>query len=296
MTERESFARYVERMAARGFRPSKRWGQNFLLDPTLQRLLAQELAPTRADLVLEVGAGLGFLTRELAALAGAVVAVEIDRKLVELLREELTSWPDASRVELVHADVLGAGDELAPPVADALQRRQQAGDLLIGANLPYAISGPFVARLPVQPRVPERAVLLVQLDFAERMQARSGRDASALSLLLQLGYDVELLRRVGRDVFRPRPRVDSAILRLRRRADASLWTLDVATRRAFAAFLRASFASRRKQVGASWARWQQDAGRLLPDAARAVATQRPDEIAAEEYLNLWRGSRAMGEG
>jgi 16S rRNA (adenine1518-N6/adenine1519-N6)-dimethyltransferase len=286
---REPFAQYLERLEALGFKPSRSRGQNFLLDPTLHRFIADALAPGPSDLVLEIGAGLGFLTRELAPRAGHVVTVEIDPRLCALLRDEIARWPEHARVELLAVDVLGPGDTLAPEVLAAVAARR--GAFLLGANLPYAISGPLLGRLPLQPDVPDRAVLLVQHEFAERLLPRDRRADGALAVQTQLGFDVELLRRVGREVFRPRPRVDSAILRLVRRADAEYWRLAPAARKEFQAFLRASFAARRKQVGGAWQRWAKERGVELPEPAREWLRARPDEVAGERYLEVWRGLR-----
>src|SRR5690606_34306023 len=117
---RAPFQRYRELMAAHGFRPSRRLGQNFLLDPSLHRAIADAVEVGAEDFVLEVGPGLGFLTRELLARADRVLAVEIDPRLAAILRGELATLRGGERVELIEGDVLGEGGELAPAVATAL--------------------------------------------------------------------------------------------------------------------------------------------------------------------------------
>ena len=112
---RSPFGRYRDLLRARGFRPSRRLGQNFLLDPSLHRALADAAAVEAGDLVLEIGAGLGFLTRELARRRARVVAVEVDPRLHGILAEELPAFPDAGRgVRLCLGDALDSSHRGKP--------------------------------------------------------------------------------------------------------------------------------------------------------------------------------------
>ncbi|MCC6670816.1 MAG: ribosomal RNA small subunit methyltransferase A [Planctomycetes bacterium] len=287
--EREPFRSWLERMAAAGFHPSRERGQNFLLDPTLHRAIAAAVGAGPGDVVLEVGAGLGFLTRELAATGARVVAVELDPRLHALLAEDLRAWPGAAatRVELVHADVLAGEDErFHPAVLAALAGARAAaagGRFLLAANLPYSISGPFLARLALLDDPPATAVLLVQRELGDRLRAAPGsRTYGALSALVASVYDVEMERKVGREVFRPRPKVDSALLRLRRRADAEFAQLPRTERLAFAAFVRGLFAGRRKML-------RSILGERCPaDLEPALLAARPEVLTAAELLALFR--------
>lgn len=246
MTARDPFATLRARMDALGFRPSSVLGQNFLLDPSLHRFLADQAAPTAADTVVEIGVGLGFLTRELAARAGRVVAVEIDGRLLQLAREDLAA---ASTVEWVHGDALaGPGRSLHPAIAAAAPAAV-GGRVLLVANLPYAVSGPLLAEVCALPQLPARCVLLVQKELAQRVAAPAGApDYGGLGALLQALFVPRLLRDVSPQVFRPRPKVVSAVLELALRPAGPLAARSASDRRSFAVFVRQLFQQRRKAL------------------------------------------------
>ena len=283
---RDSFASYRERLDDLGFTPSRRLGQNFLLDPSLHRVLVETVDPRPADLVLEVGAGLGFLTRELAGCC-SVVAVEVDDRLYGVLAAERGSYPGGGEtVELVHADVL-VRSRINPVVLEALARvrsaQPQGGRFMVVANLPYAIAGPLMAELALLPDPPGEIAVLIQLELAQRITAMPGtREYGSLAVQLQLGYRPRFLRRVGAQVFRPRPRVDSAMVHLESREDGCLHR-SVKERRAMASFWRHLFASRRKKLRNA----KVLQGRLGVPGANEVLERRPDSVAPADLLALW---------
>jgi len=283
VTPRAPLARYRELLAAVGFRPSRRRGQNFLLQAGLHRVLVDALAPEPPDLVLEVGAGLGFLTRELAERC-QVLAVEVDGRLFELLGREVAG---NRNVRLLHGDVL-SGSRLSPAVTAALEelRGRCPGRLLVAANLPYVISGPLLAAVVTMPSPPSAMALLVQLEFAQRLGAAPGtKQYGSLSALAQSGYEVRLLRRVTADAFWPRPRVDSAMVRLSELPEkTSILSLPARERLELAQFLRQVFSARRKKLRN--ARILQHRG--LAAAAGGLLEQRPDAVPPPELLHLWR--------
>lgn len=283
MSSRATFAELRAWMDRVGFRPSRRLGQNFLLDPSLHRVIVDTARIGKGDFVLEVGAGLGLLTEELVDRAGHVLGVEIDSRLCSILRERADGFAGASdRLLIVEGDVL-AGDSLHPAVLAALADRAPERFVVV-ANLPYAISGPFLARLPLLPRPPDAMALLVQLDLARRLHGPGEGSDGALAALLQAGYRLEIARKVGREVFRPRPRVDSALLHATRREGARFWQLQPPARAALAGFLRRLFRTRRKQLGTILG----DAGRRLPAPASAWLRRRPEELSGEELMTLWQ--------
>lgn len=206
-----------------------RLGQNFLADQNLLDAIVRDAEVAADDVVLEVGAGEGVLTARLAAAARQVHAIEIDRGLAGALEEVAAGprvqlhWGDAMKIDL------GA---LEPPPT------------LVVANLPYSIATPLILRtVELLPSVTSWTVM-VQREIADRLRAGPGsRTYGAPSVLLQLACEVRLIRTVDRAVFRPRPRVDSAILRLRRIGPAA----DPGTR----ALVRAAFAHRRKSLARS---------------------------------------------
>ena len=180
-----------------GIRPRKRLSQTFLID---ERVLAREVehARVRGKEVLEIGAGTGNLTERLA-LSGArgVIAIEKDARLIGTLKERLRAHPN---VVIVHADFL--------------EYEIEKTDVII-SNVPYSISSPLTFKLTGIEF--ERAILCYQKEFAERMVARPGTsDYSRLSVMAQLCFDVRLLEVVPRGAFHPIPKVDSAIVELKK--------------------------------------------------------------------------------
>lgn len=206
-----------------------RLGQNFLADPNLLDAIVRDAGLAAEDVVLEVGAGEGVLTERLAAVAAHVHAIEIDRRLAPALarvaaRPNVTlRWGDAMRVDLA-----------------ALRPAPTA----FVANLPYAVATPVLLRTVEELPSLRSWTAMVQREIADRLRAApGGRAYGTASVLIQLACDVELLRRVDPAVFTPRPRVESAVLWLRRTGPGA----DRATR----ALARAAFAHRRKSLARS---------------------------------------------
>ncbi|MCC7397111.1 MAG: ribosomal RNA small subunit methyltransferase A [Planctomycetes bacterium] len=288
MSSREAFSNYLARMAAIGFRPSSALGQNFLLDPTLHAWIAEQAGPTPADTVVEIGVGLGFLTRELAARAGRVLGIEIDARLLQLTRADLAGH---GNIEWVEADALsGPGRTLLPVVADAARAAAaRGGRLLVVANLPYSVSGPLLAELCALDPLPARAVVLVQKEMASRVAAASGSaDFGALSVQVQAAFVARLLRDVPPDVFRPRPKVVSALLQLDRRPPGALLLSTGDERRRFGVFVRELFRQRRKVLRHTLPAAAAAAGVVPPNLAAEVLAQRAEQLDAGVLLEWWR--------
>ncbi len=296
MAERDPFSTFRVRMDALGFQPSSVLGQNFLLDPSLHQWIAARAAPTAADTVVEIGVGLGFLTRELAARAGRVVAVEIDGRLLQLAQEELAA---VTNVQWVHADALsGPGRSLHPAIGEAALAVAAAGAgarCLVVANLPYSVSGPLLAELVALPALPAHGVLLVQKEMAQRLAARVGEpEYGSLSALVQSVFTVRALRDVPPQVFRPRPKVMSAILELVRRDDAVLATATAVERRAFAVFVRQLFQQRRKVLRTTLPVAAAAAGRVAPELPADVLSARAETMGPEPLVALFQQCRPDG--
>ncbi|MFI5242475.1 MAG: 16S rRNA (adenine(1518)-N(6)/adenine(1519)-N(6))-dimethyltransferase RsmA, partial [Gemmatimonadales bacterium] len=182
----------------------KSLGQHFLTDPRILARIADAVALAPDETVVEIGPGRGSLTDALLARAARVVAVEVDRKLAELLREKYASEP---RITIVEADVLEVNlGELA------------GGPYALAGNVPYYITTPILFQALRPPRA-SRSVFLVQREVAARMAAPPGADDyGALSVNIQALADVELLFRIPSGAFNPPPRVDSAVVRVTPRA------------------------------------------------------------------------------
>ncbi|MGE0144092.1 MAG: 16S rRNA (adenine(1518)-N(6)/adenine(1519)-N(6))-dimethyltransferase RsmA [Planctomycetota bacterium] len=295
--DRDSFAEYRDRLEAMGFRPKRRFGQNFLLDPSLHAVIASAANIGGEDRAIEIGGGLGFLTRELAVRAAEVLVAEIDPLLARVLRED---FADRRNVQVVEGDALGSDDRLGPSLEVALEEaeRRCSRRTVVAANLPYATSGPLLAALAVRRASPPIAGmgLLVQLEFARRLVAAPrSEDYGGLTVLAQAYFEVRLLRTVGREVFRPRPNVDSAIVELRSRPIGG--SAAAAHRPEFARFVRQLFTGRRKvlrhaldTVEPGW--------RELVEQPDRVGSCRAEELGHEEVQDLFarlaprRGSMA----
>jgi 16S rRNA (adenine1518-N6/adenine1519-N6)-dimethyltransferase len=214
----------------RAGRRERRLGQNFLADPNLLEAIVREAALEPADVVLEVGAGGGALSERLAPAVSCLHLVEIDERLrpeLEPLAEEAGNvnlvWGDAMRIDL--------GALLPLP-----------GKLV--ANLPYSIATPLLLRSIADLPSLDGWLVMVQREIAERLRASPGsRDYGSPSVLVQLACEVTLLRTVDPAVFTPRPRVESALLRLRRRGPAAP--------EAVRDLVRDGFAHRRKSLARS---------------------------------------------
>jgi len=214
-----------------GLVPRKRLGQHFLVDEGARERIvaAAELTPDEA--VLEVGAGLGTLTRALAAAAGYVVAVEVDPRLVAVLAQELS---DIANVRIVEGDILA----LDPAML------MEGRPYKVVANLPYGITAVVLRHLLEARLPPERMVITVQREVAERIVAREGR-MSLLAVSVHFYGKPQILFRLKPGAFYPRPEVESAVVRIDRHAHPPVSVRDPA---GFFRVVRAGFCQPRKQL------------------------------------------------
>jgi len=292
VTGRDPFAAFRARMDGLGFRPSSVLGQNFLLDPSLHRWLAAAAGAGQGDTLVEIGAGLGFLTRELAAVAGAVFAVEIDARLLQLAQADLAGQ---ANITWLHADALGGrGRTLHPELAAAMAAElRPGGRLLVVANLPYSVSGPLLAELAAAPRLPARCVLLVQKEMAQRVAARCGSpDYGGLSAGLQALFEARSLRDVPPQVFRPRPKVTSAVLELTARTDGPLVGASAGDRASFLQFVRHVFMQRRKTLRTTLLPAVAAIGGRMPPLDAAALAQRAEQVPPDTLVDWWRQATA----
>jgi 16S rRNA (adenine1518-N6/adenine1519-N6)-dimethyltransferase len=228
-----------------GFRPSKTLGQNFLLDPNMARSLVRDAGVGAGDVVVEIGAGCGFLTVELAEAGCAVRALEVDRRLFAIAERFLAPY---GGVRLVRGDALAGKHALGPELRALLP---EAGSFHVVSNLPYAIAGPLLALLARLANPPASMSLLVQREVAEKAAAEPGTPAwGALPARLDLAYERRVGRKVPAGLFWPRPRVESRVVHLLLRPGEPL---DPARRAAFDRVVDALFQRRRKTVLAALA-------------------------------------------
>ena len=252
-----------------------RLGQNLLADPNLLAAIVREARVGAGDVVLEVGGGEGALTAQLAAAAARVHVVELDRgfapRLEALARERENVevvLGDAMRVDLAALD--------PPPVR-------------VVANLPYSIATPLLLRTIGDLPAVASWTVMVQREIADRLRASPGTRAyGAPSVLVQLACEVRLLRKVGRAVFTPRPRVDSALLGLER--------IGPAAPEPVARLVRDAFAHRRKSLARSVEHARpgsRDAVRAALEDLGLPAAARAEELAPDDYVRL---VAALGQG
>jgi 16S rRNA (adenine1518-N6/adenine1519-N6)-dimethyltransferase len=252
----------------------KSLGQHFLTDPRILARIADAVALAPTETVVEIGPGRGSLTDALLARAARVVAIEIDRKLVELLREKYANEP---RLTIIEGDVL-----------DVNLGEAAGGAYALAGNVPYYITTPILFQALKQPRA-LRSVLLVQREVAARMAAAPGADDyGALSVNVQAVADVELLFRIPAGAFNPPPRVDSAVVRVTPRAQP---VVAPGIEEPFRIFVQAAFALRRKQMRRVV---RTVAERSAADAEAALAAcaidpdARPETLSAVQFYALGR--------
>jgi 16S rRNA (adenine1518-N6/adenine1519-N6)-dimethyltransferase len=237
---------------AHRLRPSKFLGQNFLTDRNIAEKIVRSLNIAPEDRVVEIGPGAGALTVLLAQLAGRVTAVELDRRIMPALREATEGLP---AIGLVNEDFLkfdvSAGQAAGEGTA------QNAGAFKIVGNLPYYITTAIIAKLyeppkgGLAPSPPALAVFMVQKEVAERLISPPGKKTyGAISVLVQYYTEAELLFEVSREVFTPKPGVDSAVIRLTPR-DLSADDPEASAR--MFRLVRAGFDMRRKTLRNSFA-------------------------------------------
>jgi 16S rRNA (adenine1518-N6/adenine1519-N6)-dimethyltransferase len=278
-----------------GFTIDARRGQNFLVDLNLVDLAVRTAAIRPTDVVLEVGTGTGVLTERLAAAAARVVTCEIDPRLAQLARDRLV---DRDTVTLVEGDALAAKHRLAPAVLEAVAAglaATPAGRLLLVANLPYCVATPVVSNLLALPRPFDAAVVTVQREMAERMTATPGGGAyNALSVWVGAQCRGTIERILPPSVFWPRPKVESALVRLDLEPGRRAAIGDLA---GFHTFVRDVFCHRRKLLRGVLVRLagggrRSDDARATVDAVFAACglgpEARAEEIPPDEFVRLFQ--------
>ena len=271
-------------LAARGLRPRKRLGQNFLVDTRFAARIAAQL-PDEA-FVVEIGGGTGALTEALAQRARAVDLLEVDRGLASVLRQRFAHLAD--RVRIVETDALE--DDLGARLASAARPRVVCG------NLPYSITTPLLERIIATADLWECAIIMVQREYARRMRARPGTaDYSSLSIFVQHFCQVEHLFDAGASGFYPAPAVASSVIKLTPRPHVDEGLADPAL---FAWLVRAAFAQRRKTLlNSVGAQPGAPSHAVLSEAMRrsgAPEGVRGERLAHDDFVMLANALQAQG--
>ena len=278
-----------------GFSIDARKGQNFLVDLNLLDLLERSAEIEPDDIVLEVGSGTAALTERLARAAFRVVSAEIDRRLATLARDRLI---DAENVTIVEGDVLASKHRLAPAVLAAIDEAEAArqaagrsGRFLLVANLPYCVATPVISNLLLV-RPFASATVTVQREMGERMIAAAGSHAyNALSVWVGAQCRGEIVRILPPSAFWPRPKVDSAIVRLELEPERRDRIADL---QGFHEFVRDIFCHRRKVLRGVLVRLA--GGKQQPEAVAKVErlyeafgferSIRAEEISPDTFVRL----------
>ena len=247
------------------FKPSRVLGQNFLIDGNILDILVGLAEVGPRDAVLEIGPGLGVLTGPLLERAERVVAIEKDDVLHEHLRSTLG---ERANLQLIHADALAV--DLAGLLAGGINK--------VISNLPYSVGSRLLVELAQAAQRPERMVVTVQREVADRIVAGPGsHDFGVLSVFLQLDYEAFLRKRVSRSCFFPAPQVESALVELKRRPER---IAPLTSEAVFHRIVKTCFAHRRKQLGS-----------ILRDAAALERAdidrqRRPEVLSLTEWIRL----------
>jgi 16S rRNA (adenine1518-N6/adenine1519-N6)-dimethyltransferase len=271
-----------------GLDPKKSLGQNFLVDESHLRRIADAADLTKDDTVLEVGPGLGVLTRHLAERAGRVVAVELDDRLIPILQERFAGQP---HVEIIHGDILTLDPRAL--VAPAIQPSDEAADMVykVVANLPYYITSAVLRHLLEATPPPVIAVLLVQWEVARRIMAKPG-DMSILAVSVQFYAEPRIIHKIPAGAFVPRPKVDSAILRLDVRPRPAVPDVNPDD---FFRVVRAGFGQKRKQLLNSLSQGlslPKETARQLLVAAGIDPRRRAETLSLDEWARLTKATVA----
>lgn len=264
-------------------RAKRSLGQNFLVDPNLQRKIVDALEPGPGDEVLEIGPGVGALTRHLAGRVRRLVLVELDNDLAARLRDEFAGDPS---VEVLNEDVLEVPLERVS---------SDPARLKVIGNIPYNITTPILFSLLERTPRPREIVLMVQREVADRILEPAGsKTYGALAVGVQAVADVSRVLNVSRDAFRPVPDVMSSVVRIVPHDPPRLTPED---ERALRELTRAAFQQRRKQ----FQRILRDAYHLSPEQVEEIAraagmdlVQRPETFPPPKFIALARVLRERG--
>ncbi len=220
-----------------GFKFSKSLGQNFLIDDNVIDRILQGARLSEGDKIIEVGPGIGTLTREMGKVADKVVAIEIDKTLIPILRETLDEFEN---IEVINQDILKVD------VEQLVEEKLSGGPVKLVANLPYYITTPIVMKFLEEDIPVTDIVVMVQKEVADRMNAGPGtKDYGALSVAVQYYCDTEIVAKAPRHMFIPQPNVDSTVIGLHVRPERKY---PVQSEEIFFKTVKAAFGQRRKTL------------------------------------------------
>lgn len=263
-------------LAERGLHPRKRLGQSFLIDRNVLNRIVEASGAGPGVRILEIGPGLGVVTRELALRGAKVVAIEVDRHLQPVLAETLAGAGDVS---LLFEDFLKVD----------LPKLLGGGRWGVVGNLPYYITTPIIAKLLESKSLISSMLIMVQREVADRIAATPGSaDCGSLSVLIQYHCEIERVMKVSRNVFYPIPDVDSELLKLTVRETPAV---DVSDEALFFRIVRAAFGKRRKTLlnalsSSPELGWDKERAGQVLDSAGIDGSRRGETLSLEEFGRL----------
>lgn len=262
-------------MKKHGFKNAHSLGQNFLTDEGVIESIIEGSGITEEDLVIEIGPGLGVMTAAAAERAGRVVAVEIDARLIPILKDTLSYYDN---IEIIQEDILKVD------LCRLIDERKPAGQARIIGNLPYYITTPILMKL-LEDRVPAASfTVMMQKEVAERILAEPGnRTYGALTVAVRYYCEAEAVADAPKEVFLPRPNVDSAVIRLDRREQPTVCPM---SEKVFFETVRSGFGQRRKtlqnSITGTRGITKEEAGTVL-DRAGVARNRRAETLSLEEF-------------
>lgn len=261
-----------------GFKFTKSLGQNFLIDDNIVDKIVAGAGIGPSDKIIEVGPGIGTLTREMASRAGALMAVEIDKNLIPILADTLG---DFENVKIVNEDIIKAD------MRGLIDENLDGGPVKLVANLPYYITTPIIMRFLEEDINVTDIVVMVQKEVAERMNAQpGGKDFGALSVAVQYYCDTEIVAKVPRHLFVPQPNVDSIVIALRVRPERKYKVEDEGL---YFKVVKAAFGQRRKTLLnsiASMGNLSKDMVKEALEEAGIDPKRRGETLSLDEFANL----------
>ncbi len=226
----------LDSLRAENFNFKKKYGQNFIFDENILKNIVSKIAITKKDLVLEVGAGSGSLTKLLAREAKKVITYEIDEKLATVLESNLAK-EKINNVEIKYQDFLKID------FAEYANTKKEYQNIILIGNLPYVITSPLLFKIFHEGNIIDKMLLMVQKEVAMRILAKPRtKEYNATSVLLQYFFQIKKEKEIRREVFFPVPKVDSVVLSLQRKKSKTAdddW---------FVSFVKKSFSQKRKTL------------------------------------------------
>lgn len=224
-------------MKKHDFRTSKKYGQNFLTDENIVKKIVDAVEIKDNDLIIEIGPGIGTLTVELAKEAYMVLAIEIDKKLIPILNENLSEYEN---IKVINKDFLQTD------IKEIIEAEEFSGDVKIIGNLPYYITTPIIMKI-LEERIDAKSItIMVQKEVADRLKAHPGtKEYGAISVAVQYYSEIKMITQVSREVFIPKPNVDSTVIRLDIREKPAV---EVENEELFFQIVKAGFNQRRKTL------------------------------------------------